>query len=253
VDVIRRTALHHAVVSAVRELTPRMRRITLTASSFGATQPRPAQDVELVLLDETGRRVKRRYTIRHARAHAAEWDIDVVLHGHGPGARWGEKATVGDDVSLFGPRGRLVLTDADWHLFVGDESALPAISALVEALPPAQQAIALVEIEDEAEELPIDPDVQLRWLHRHGADPGRAELLADAIDQLRHPAGTGHAYLLGESRAVVALRHRIHDLGLTNEQIYLKGYWNLGRHPADRRGFQSPPGSNTLQSARLGL
>jgi NADPH-dependent ferric siderophore reductase len=250
---IQRTALHHAVVNAVRDVTPRMRRITLTADSFGTIQPRPAQDVELILLDDTGRRVKRRYTIRHARAEACAWHIDVVLHGHGPGARWGEAAGVGDGVDLFGPRGRLVLTDADWHLFVGDESALPAISALVEALPPDQQAIALVEIEDEAEKLPIGEDVQLRWLYRHGVDPGRPDLLAAAIDRLRRPPGTGHAYLLGETRAVVALRQRIQEFGLTNEQMYVKGYWNLGRHPTDRGVFRSHPGSNASRSARLGV
>ncbi len=250
--IVRRTPLHQARITAVRDLTPRMRRITLTSPAFATVQPCPAQDVELVLVDETGRKVKRRYTIRYARPDSGEWDIDVLLHRHGPGAWWGETATAGDRVSLFGPRGRLVLTDADWHVFVGDESALPAISALVEALPPSQRAIALVEVGAVPDEIPMARDVQLHWLHRDRADPGPPGLLAQAIDQLKPPSGTGHAYLLGESRAVVALRPHVHAHGLTNEQMYVKGYWNLGRGSATSGVFGSPPGSNTPGSARLG-
>ena len=77
--------------------------------------------------------MKRRYTIRHARPDAGELDLDVLLHGDGPGSRWGATAADGDEIAFQGPRGKLVLTDADWHLLCGDESALPAIAAIAEA------------------------------------------------------------------------------------------------------------------------
>jgi len=77
-------------VIAVRELTPRMRRLTVSAPTLRNQYPRPAQDVELLLTDDTGRRVKRRYTIRHSRSALGEFDLDALLHGtaHSPGARW---------------------------------------------------------------------------------------------------------------------------------------------------------------------
>jgi NADPH-dependent ferric siderophore reductase len=222
------------MVTATRDLTPRMRRITVAAPTLRGFRPSPAQDVELLLVDRTGRRVKRRYTIRHARPEVGEFDLDAVLHGgDGPGAAWAATAAAGDPVSFFGPRGRLRLTDADWHLFVGDESALPAFAELAAALPAGQPATVLVEVSDRADEIalprPTDGGVRVRWLHRQGAAPGQPDLLAAALAAVQPPSGAGHGYLLGESRAMVALRPHLRRLGVEDRAIYLKGYWNLGR------------------------
>ncbi|HEY3713882.1 MAG TPA: siderophore-interacting protein [Jatrophihabitantaceae bacterium] len=219
--VIRRTPLHTATVVATRDLTPRMRRITLQVPTLDA--PRPAQDIEVVLTDDTGRKVKRRYTITNYRD--GRFDVDALRHGEAPGARWAATAATGDEIQFFGPRGRLELRDAAWHLFVGDESALPAIVALAAAVD--APAYALIEIGDASDELPVDAEV--RWLHRGDAPAGGSDLLGAALDAFPAPPGDGHGYLLGESRAVAALRPRLHALGLANDQLYVKGYWNLGR------------------------
>ena len=229
--VIRRTPLHTATVTAVHDLTPRMRRLTLHAPTVDP--PRPAQDIELVLGDETGRKVKRRYTIRQFRDGSREIDVDALLHGHGgPGAQWAATASAGDHVQFFGPRGKLELRDADWHLFVGDESAVPAFAALIEALPVTQRAVALVEVGDASDEIGVERahgELAVRWLHRGDVPPGTPDLLAGAIDELQTPSGTGRAYLLGESRAVVSLRSHLRAHGIGVAQTYLKGYWNVGR------------------------
>ena len=220
-SVVRRTPLHAATVVAARDLTARMRRITLHAPTLES--PRPAQDVELVLGDDTGRKVKRRYTI--TRYGGGHFDIDALLHGDAPGANWAAAASAGDHVEFFGPRGKLELRPAAWHLFVGDESALPAIAELTADV--HTPAYALIEVGSEADELAVDAEV--RWLHRGAARPGGPDLLGTAIDAFAPPPGRGRAYLLGESRVVAALRPALHALGLTNEQLYVKGYWNVGR------------------------
>jgi len=219
--VIRRTPLHTATVVDAHDLTPRMRRVTVAAPTLG--QPRPAQDVELVLADDSGRKVKRRYTI--TRYRDGRFDIDALLHGDAPGATWAARTAPRDAVQFFGPRGRLELRDADWHLFIGDESALPAIAELAAAV--RTPAYALLEVRDEKDELPVAAEV--RWLHRGGIPPGSVDPLAAALDVFAPPPGTGHAYAMGESRVVAALRPRLHALGIPNEQLYLKGYWNVGR------------------------
>jgi NADPH-dependent ferric siderophore reductase len=226
---VQRTPQHAAQVTAVRPLTPRMRRLTLAGPSLVELSPRPAQDIELILTDGSGRRVKRRYTIRANGCGAGEFALDVLLHGHGPGSAWGTTAQVGDPVEFFGPRGKLELRDADWHLFVGDESALPAIAELVDALPPAQHALAVVEVGDDSDRLPIASRADVWWVTREGAAPGGSELLARGVDALVTPPGAGHAYLLGESRAMVALRPHVAAHGLDTTRVFVKGYWNLGR------------------------
>jgi NADPH-dependent ferric siderophore reductase len=208
-----------------------MRRVTVRCEAMRGVAIRPAQDVELLLRDRSGRRVKRRYTIRHARPDTGELDLDVLLHGEGPGAHWGATARAGDVVEFQGPRGKLELHPAPWHLLVGDESALPAVAAICSALPSPERAVAVVEVQDAADELPIDAEV--RWVHRGGTPPGTADLLAAAVAEVEVPAGA-RGYLLGETRAMVALRAVLEARGVAHDAIFVKGYWNIGR--PDRAG-----------------
>jgi NADPH-dependent ferric siderophore reductase len=196
---------------------------------------RPAQDVELLLREASGRRVKRRYTIRAARPETGELDLDVLLHGDGPGSRWGEQARAGDEVEFQGPRGKLELRPAPAHLFIGDESALPAIAAVCAALPHTEPAIAVVEVDRGDDELPIRAET--RWVHRNGAPAGGAELLTAAMRDLAIADGA-RGYLLGETRAMVTLRGVLEQRGLAHDAIFLKGYWNTGR--PDRLAGRSP-------------
>lgn len=237
---IRRSPIRTGRVLAARSLTPRMRRVTVQSDSMVGVPVLPAQDVELHLVDASGRRVKRRYTIRHARPDVGELDLDVLLHGDrpaSPGAQWGANAEPGDEVRFQGPRGKLVLTTATWHLLVGDESALPAIAAVCEALPAGEQAIAVIEVEDAADEQPI-PSADVHWVHRAGAAPGTADRLLPAIEALAWPPGAGHGYLMGETRSMVALRAGLEARGLAHEAIFVKGYWNVAR--PDRVAGRAP-------------
>ncbi|MCL2781346.1 MAG: siderophore-interacting protein [Actinomycetia bacterium] len=261
---IRRTPRHAGTVVAARALTPRTRRITITAPTL--PPPRPAQDVELVL-DDGGRRCKRRYTVAGYRD--GTFHVDAVLHGEGPGARWAASARPGDAVDLCGPRGRIELADADWHLFVGDEASLPAIIELAAALAapgrasglagaagaipafsggadpafsggadPARggpKVMAIIEVATATDELPVP--AQVSWLHRGDRPAGAPDLLQAALARFRAPSGAGYGYALGESRTVAALRPRLAELGLAGERLYLKGYWNAW----DPRRRAAPP------------
>jgi NADPH-dependent ferric siderophore reductase len=204
-----------------------MRRVTIACPELADVRLRPAQDVELLLREASGRRVKRRYTIRSARPQRGELDLDVLLHGDGPGSRWGESAQPGETVEFQGPRGKLELRPARCHLLVGDESALPAIAALAEALPASEAAAAYVEVRDGADELPIT-GAQATWVHRGDAPAGGAELLGAALRTVAPPPGA-RAYLMGESRAMIALRTLVEAAGVAHENVFVKGYWNLGR------------------------
>jgi NADPH-dependent ferric siderophore reductase len=232
---LRRTPVHSGLITAVRALTPRMRRITVRSDAAVGLAVRPAQDIELLLREASGRRVKRRYTIRHARPETGELDLDVLLHGDGPGSSWGADARAGDPVEYQGPRGKLELRSAACHVLIGDESALPAIAAISEALPPGERAVALIEVEDATDELPLEAEV--RWIHRGSAPAGSPELLAAALADTEVP-DAARGYLMGESRAMVTLRGALEERGVDHDAIFVKGYWNIGR--PDRLAGRAP-------------
>jgi NADPH-dependent ferric siderophore reductase len=213
-----------------------MRRITVVAPSLAGVTIKPAQDVDVWLREQSGRRVKRRYTIR--RSHPdGQIDLDVLLHGSGPGSAWGATAAPGDEVEFQGPRGKLELVAADWHLLVGDESAIPAIATICAALPAHEPAIAVVEVRDGDDEVPLGAS-STRWVHRGTTPAGSADLLTSALGALDLPAGAGHGYLMGETRAMVTLRTTLERRGIAHEAIFVKGYWNIGR--PDRIAGRAP-------------
>ena len=220
---------------AVIDLTPRMRRVTVVAESMRGVPIRPAQDLELLLRESSGRRVKRRYTIRSARPEAGELDLDVLLHGDTPGSGWAIGARPGDEVEFQGPRGKLTLRPARAHLLLGDESALPAIAAICEALPDQEPATALIEVDGPDDHLPVA--AHTHWVHRDGSPAGQPDLLRAALETVDVSPGA-HGYLMGESRAMIALRSDLERRGVDHESIFVKGYWNVGR--PDRLAGRAP-------------
>jgi NADPH-dependent ferric siderophore reductase len=226
---LRRTNRFQASVTELTDLSPRMRRIRLAAPELADVHWPLGCDIAIVLAGPDGREVRRRYTVRSATGDTLV--LDALLHGHGPGSDWASSVHHGDQATFFGPRGEIELPDADWLLALTDESGLPAIGALAEALGcdrSGERSISvLAEIADEAERYPLPPNAEVRWLTRDGHPAGSAELLTEALTEFGPPAGRGYAYVLGESRAVTQLRDALATVGLDRAAVYAKGYWNL--------------------------
>jgi NADPH-dependent ferric siderophore reductase len=140
-----------------------------------------------------------------------------------------------------GPRGKITTSlTADWHLFIGDESALPAIFAMTESLPGDSVATVVLEIPEQADEQELLSPARTRvsWLHRLGAPAGDPAALVAEASEVELPPGRGHAYLLGEARVVLALREVLSRRGLRPDQMSPKAYWGRGRANA---GHGEPP------------
>src|SRR6266568_4230449 len=88
------------------------------------------RDLEVTRVDAgSGAPVMRDYTPRRFDAVQRELDIEFALHGDGPAATWAAQAAPGQRVMIGGPRGSFIVpTDFDWHLLIGDETALPAVA-----------------------------------------------------------------------------------------------------------------------------
>jgi NADPH-dependent ferric siderophore reductase len=213
-------------------LTPHMHRLQLTAPELAGLRYLPGQDMMLLVGVEGNRPVRRRYTIRDLDTARQSVTLDVVRHGAGPGEQWVSAARPGDTIEGIAPRGKITMSpDADWHLFIGDESALPAIFVMAESLPAERQAVILLEIPEPADEQPLaaKAGLDLRWLPRQGGPAGEADALAAAAADVPLPSGLGHVYLLGEARVVSRLREVMAGRGLPGSQVSPKAYWGRGK------------------------
>src|ERR1700687_340009 len=129
------------------DLGPRMRRIQLAGRGLDDFTFLPGQDVMLVL-SGGDRPLSRRYSIRNFDRLSKTLELNVVAHGvHGPGAEWASMTQPGDRVNGVGPRGKIYLDPAaDWHMFLGDESAAPGSLSMLEALPALTPGLAFLEV-----------------------------------------------------------------------------------------------------------
>lgn len=220
-------------VLGVFDIAPHMRRVQLTGDGLEEFLPKPAQEIVLQIPQAGGNPAGRHYTIRSYDPASKVINVDFVLHGHStPGVSWCLAAKPGDSIDIRGPRGRIALAPAaDWHLFVGDETCIPAIFALAEALPPNAPGYAFIEIGSPADrlELAAKPGFRLQWLLRDGRDPGPSDLLLNALSGFTLPQGKGHAIVIGETSNVRAQRHALLERGFERSQIYAEGYWRPGR------------------------
>jgi NADPH-dependent ferric siderophore reductase len=225
------TRLDLEVVDSAR-LTPHMQRLRLTAPQLDGFGYRPGQDVMLLVAADGNRPVRRRYTIRQLDPGARLLTLDIVLHGDGPGERWVRSARPGDKIGGIGPRGKITTSaTADWHLFIGDDSALSAVFAMTEALPPGGLATLVLEIPgaDDEQDPAAAATTRISWLHRLGAPAGDPAALVAEAAEVELPPGRGHAYLFGEATVVSRLREVMAERGLAPDQLSPKAYWGRGR------------------------
>ncbi|NLU78989.1 siderophore-interacting protein [Micromonospora sp. HNM0581] len=173
----------------------------------------------------------RAYTVRAWDAETAEMTVDVVQHGdEGLGGPWAAALRPGDEVLFVGPGGAYAPSPAaDWHLMVGDESALPAIAASVARLPAGAPAYVFVEVDGPADEQPLPSPgaMRLTWLHRGVRPVGEA--LVCAVRGLEFPPGTVHAFVHGEAGFVRQLRRLLRvERSVAPEWLSISGYWRKG-------------------------
>ncbi len=180
----------------------------------------------------------RAYTIRHINADRGEIAIDMVLHddphgNHAPGAGFAQDARPGDVVGMTGPGGGSI-GEASRYILLGDETALPAIARLLEAMPETAEVAAFVEVADAREEQPLasPASLSLNWLHRNGAHAGAGESLARAVRDHRWLAGDGETPFVWagcEHAQARAIRRFVHkEAGLARDKCHIVAYWRRG-------------------------
>ena len=244
---------HVLEVLSTQRIAPSMVRVRLGGEGFAAITQNDCTDAyvkllfvkpelgleppyDLAALRETlapdDQPVTRTYSVREVAADSLS--LDFVVHGtEGIAGPWAAAAQPGDRVAFSGPGGGYAPdASADWHLFAGDESALPAISRAIESLGADARGIAVIEVRDASEEIAIHAPagVEVRWLHRGEARQETIGLLAETVAALAWPEGRVQAFVHGERESMKAMRDELFKRrGLERAQVSLSGYWAQGR------------------------
>jgi NADPH-dependent ferric siderophore reductase len=176
----------------------------------------------------------RSYTVR-------EWDpahcrltLDFVVHGErGVAGPWAAGAQPGDTLEMTGPGGAYAPSaEADWHLLVGDDAALPAIAASLSRIPTGVPVFAVVEVDGPEHRQPLQSpgELEVIWLDRRAGPGEDPALQLDAVKALELPNGRGHAFVHGEATTVrLVRRHLLVERGLPADRLSASGYWKLRR------------------------
>ncbi|ROP60641.1 siderophore-interacting protein [Curtobacterium sp. PhB115] len=290
-------------VASVTSLTPHFVRVTLTGdaladfSSVGLDQrikivlPLPGigfselpEDDDWYgawrALPDEARNPLRTYTVRSFRPDARELDIDFVAHGDaGPASRWVSACRVGDELRIVGPMvpsspaelptgaAEFAPGHANRILLAGDETAAPAICAILEALDVTTVGHVFIEVPTDADRLPVraPAGVEVRWIARNGAThgvrmtdqvhvwastvaaapgSGAAPACGDAVEladvdvdeqvlwDVPAPVESRpvYAWIAGEAGCVKELRrHLVRGVGMDRKQVAFMGYWRHGK------------------------
>lgn len=219
----------------------------------------------------------RTYTVRDVRGSGEQTTlvVDMVLHLEGdlvgPGSRWASTAVPGDRVVVLAPRRGFAYGGIEFApppgadlLLVGDETAVPAVCAILEQLPDDARGAAFLEVPAAADVQDVrrPAGVAVTWLPREGVALG--VLVHDAVvaylgipgatvevapedvdpDLWETPSysssgeevagealrvGGAYAWIAGESTVVTGLRrHLVDRLGFDRGQVAFMGYWRRG-------------------------
>jgi NADPH-dependent ferric siderophore reductase len=268
--------VHTFEVVRTEQLTPHLTRVVLGGSGFDTFTPNDFTDayVKIVFVaDGTDvgalpapltldsfnelpleqRPTVRTYTVRSVDAERREVAIDFVVHGdQGVAGPWAAAAVPGQPAYLMGPSGAYAPDPAaDWHLLAGDEAAVPAISAALEALPDNAIGKVFIEVGGPDDELPLTapPGVDVRWIYRGG----RADLVPEdkagdnapliaAVKEAEWLPGQVQVFIHGEAQAVMhnlrayIRKERGVDAKWANS---ISGYWRRGRTEETFREWKS--------------
>lgn len=243
---------HVSRVARTKRITPNLQEITFRGGLEGFVSIAPDQFV-YVLVEKPGqtdviregvtmaglrsapeaeRPAAAYYTVRRHRADVGEMDLWFVLHGHSGGmSGWAATANEGDRAAVWGPRsGFEPPEDTTELLLLGDETALPAIAAILEAnrLP----ARVVLETVDEAHtvELPQRANVTIDWVFRGTTPAQESNHLVEGVERAS-PTWIEGRYGFGAAEAgrTTAVRRYLRSLGAEAARLHLTPYWRSGR------------------------
>ncbi|MFZ6875882.1 siderophore-interacting protein [Undibacterium sp. Di27W] len=216
----------------VTRLTPHMQRITFQSDELHDFSSLAHDDHVKILLPIAGEAdsfVTREYTPRYFDTQTGTLVLDFALHQHGPAHAWAMQAKTGDMLIVSGPgKSMVVADDFDWYLFIGDATALPAITRRLEQLRAGAQVTSIIMLADAADKQTCVTAAswQAHWLLRDSDAVSDEQALLTAAAAYQFPPGDGYIWIAAEKQAARALRtYMVEQRGQPEAWIKSSSYW----------------------------
>lgn len=237
-----------ATVAHVTRLTPGFVRVGLQVCDGGAWSSLGVPD-EFVHIEVGARRPDAdRHTARHYTVSGVTpcgFEVEVALHGHGPGSAWGESVAVGDVVRVSEPKAYYAPPARHVpRVLVGDATALPAIARILAEADGDEKfrvSIELASLSD-ARSLPTVADTTVEWcVAGNGASASSiVEAATREVGEILAKAARGdsivaesaaepvvYVWVACESSVSRQARTRLRrHMGLPARALRIVGYWH---------------------------
>lgn len=216
--------LREVTVARINRVSPGFASITFQGDALADFMSLSFDDhVKFMFNDTNGEPVRRDYTPRRFDRDAREIDIEFALHGHGGAAEWARNATIGQSAIIGGPRGSMILPLAmDWHLLIGDDSALPAVTRRLEELPAGARVVAVLLVDAaDRRTFATRADARIHWVDSDDA-------LLQVLKDLPLQPGAGLAWGGGEAALMARVRQVLVETGMPRQAAKVSAYWKRG-------------------------
>ncbi|MGE0972111.1 siderophore-interacting protein [Klebsiella sp. WOUb02] len=223
--------LRPAVVHQITDIHPRMTRVVLsgeTVAHFADALPGAWVKVFFTPPGEA-EGPGRAYTISHLNKQAQTLSLDIVRHSDGAAMRWIKSARPGDIIRLAGPREGLAARGITSLLLFGDETAIPAICAILPTLEEHVSAHVILTPGDHFD-YPLPPvscPLKVTRLSSRTVD-----ICQHVINVIEH-LGPEKVWGAGEHSDITRIRQTLFKSGRSRKDTDITAYWKQGE--ADHR------------------
>lgn len=229
-------------VARIEPLAPDMLRVVLSGSELAGFTSLGFDDHVKLIFPANGREAPemRNFTPRHYDAGAGELWVDFLLHEDGPATRWAANASLGESLTIAGPRGSFVIPveGIDSHVLIGDETALPAIGRRLEELLESANALVVIETGPGAADYPLKSRSRLavRRILRRAPSAPTAEGILEVLREVPFSPGSWFTWVAGESRLARQVRRYLTlERGIDKRRVKAAGCWRQGAIGAHER------------------
>ncbi|MCB4800021.1 siderophore-interacting protein [Neotamlana laminarinivorans] len=186
---------------------------------------------EWILPELAVRPFMRTYTNRAINFETNELVLEFANHGEeGPASAWANAAQIGDELGVaMKISGKQLFPEVSNYLLVGDATAIPALSVILENLPSTAKGNCIIEVktEEDKQSLKTKADINFKWIYNE--NPGDGNALFEAVKAVELPETSKFGFVACEFATVKQIRTYLRkEKQWEQNELFAYSYWKKG-------------------------